>query len=55
MRTLFNVAYSPENNAIEIFWSLVKKRYKKLRLDHILRGIKFECRELIIEALGSVN
>ena len=55
IRTIFILPYSPEMNAIEIFWSLVKQRYKKLKLSCLSRGITGCPRSMIQESIANVE
>lgn len=38
MELIFNVPYSPQNNAIEHVWKLCKDNFKKLKLSELLQG-----------------
>jgi transposase len=39
---LYNVAYSPEFNGIEYYWSIVKQHYKKLLLYHLMHDLPLD-------------
>lgn len=52
---LFNVAYSPEFNGIEYYWSLVKQHYKKLLLYHLMHDLPLDQADLIRSAVKRVS
>jgi transposase len=53
--SIFNVAYRPEYNAIEHYWSLIKAKFKKLRLRALLDGEQRSGEELIEAAIWSID
>ena len=45
---VFNVAYSPQFNGIESYWSVVKYHYKRQLLFHLMRDETIDTEELIV-------
>jgi hypothetical protein len=52
---IFNVPYSPDFNGIESYFSLVKGEYKKLILQHVMKGTPTNTIKLIEESISSVT
>ena len=50
---IFNVPYSPDFNGIESYFSLVKGEYKKLMLQHVMKGTPTNTVILIEESIKS--
>ena len=55
MTEIFNVPYSPDFNGIESYFSLVKGEYKKLMLQHVMKGTPTNTVNLIEESIRSVS
>jgi hypothetical protein len=51
---IFNVAYSPQFNGIETYFSLLKGKYKQLLLKRIIDGGDIDAVSLIKESVASV-
>jgi len=52
---IFNVPYSPQFNGIESYFSLLKRQYKKLVLERVLKESPVDTIELIEEAIREVE
>ena len=52
---VFNIAYSPQFNPIESVFSMVKAKYKKLLLKTLIDKKRPKPKQLIIEAIGSLE
>ncbi len=52
---VFNVAYSPEYNPIEIVFSLIKRTFKQKRLASLAQGEKFDFNAGIKHSLSNLN
>jgi hypothetical protein len=52
---IFNVAYSPQYNPIEIVWSEVKAGFKKAKLEMLAQGAAINYERLAIQSLLSVE
>lgn len=39
---IFNIPYSPDFNGIESYFSMVKCEYKKMLLQHLMKGERFQ-------------
>ncbi len=52
---IFNVPYTPENNPIEYFFSTLKCRYKKMRLEQMIQRKQKSSRKIIEECLINSN
>jgi len=52
---IFNVAYSPQYNPIEIVWSQVKAGFKKAKLELLAQGVAINYDRLAIQSLLSVD
>jgi len=54
-RPIFNVPYSPDFNAIETYFSLIKCEYKKLILERLIKGIKVDSSSMIVQSIQKVE
>lgn len=52
---IFNVAYSPQYNPIEIVWSQVKAGFKKTKLEMLAQGAAINYERLVIQSLQQVD
>ncbi len=52
---IFCPPYSPEYNAIEFYFSLLKKNVKALRLKDMVKGIKTSFKELVPLAIEMID
>ena len=52
---IFNVPYSPDFKRIDSFFSLVKGEYKKLMLQHEMKGTPTNTVTLIEESIKSMS
>ncbi len=52
---IFNVAYSPEFNPIEVVFSLIKRAFKQKRLASLAQEEKFDFKEGIKSSLNKIN
>ena len=52
---VFNVAYSPQFNGIESYFSLLKGDYKKFLLQYLMKGTEFDVVSLIKRSIGMVS
>jgi DNA-binding HxlR family transcriptional regulator len=49
------VPYSPAFNGIETYFSLLKGEYKKLILERLIKGVKVDSSNLIMQSIGKVE
>ena len=52
---IFNVPYSPEYNPIELVFNLLKQSFKKLRLEAISKNKKRGFKNLVKDAIASLD
>ena len=54
-RPIFNVPYSPNFNGIQTYFSLLKGEYKKLILERLIKGIKVDSSNMIVQSIQKVD
>jgi len=52
---VFNVPYCPQFNGIESYFSQVKTTYKKMLLQHVIKGAPYDTVSLIKESIQSIS
>ena len=55
IRVIFNLAYSPQFNAVEGCFSKIKQSFKKQRLQKMARGLRPNLHTLIQRAVKSLS
>lgn len=55
VQQIFNVPYSPDFNGIESYFSLVKAEYKKSMLQKLMKGIKPDSADLIVQSISRIE
>ncbi len=52
---IYNVPYSPDFNGIESYFSMVKREYKNLLLQQLMKDEKIVAEKLIVAALARIE
>ena len=52
---IFNTAYSPQHNPIEMIFSKVKHHFKALKTNAIVNKVRLDTEKLINESFGIVS
>ena len=52
---IYNIPYSPDFNGIESYFSMVKREYKSLLLQVLMKDEKVEAKPLIVEAVSVID
>jgi transposase len=55
IKVIYNVPYSPSFNGIELFWNLVKQKYRKEMLIYLYKNMKVQTKKLVKTSLLSVK
>ena len=55
LRYIFNAPYSPDYNPIEFVFSMLKSKYKKLRISSLVNGPRMTIRRMIDDSIAELE